>query len=175
MSMKSGYELEGVRVYDLKKHQDERGFFVEVLRQDWKEFLNDDEVMQVSLSMSQPGVVRAWHRHARGQVDYLLVIQGAVKIAVYDDREGSATCGRLVEIMVSEDQLRLVRIPGYYWHGTKSVDNKPSSTLYFLTRLYDYTDPDEERRPPDSTDITDPRTACPYDWDGTRHTENKEA
>ncbi len=120
--------------------------------------------------MSYPGIIRAWHRHARGQVDYLLVIQGTVKILVYDDQDGSPTRGKLVELVVSEKQLKLVRIPGHYWHGTKSVGNKPSVTLYFFTRLYDYTDPDEERRPPNSTVIIDPRTSRPYDWNSLTNT-----
>lgn len=156
--------LDGIRVYDLDKHTDERGFFVEVLRRDWKEFLGDDNIVQEALSLSRPGVVRAWHRHTRGQVDYLLVIQGTVRIAAYDDRKELATYGKLFEITVSEERLRLVRIPGYYWHGTKSVGNKPSLTLYFFTRLYDYANPDEERLPPDSSLVIDPRTSRPYDW-----------
>lgn len=164
MPEETQYELEGVRVYDLKKHPDERGFFAEVLRQDWTEFLGDDKVVQAGLSMSQPGVVRAWHRHVRGQVDYFLAIQGTVKIVAYDDQDGSPTRGKLFELIVSEDQLKLVRIPGYYWHGTKSVGDKASLTLYFFTRLYDYANPDEERRPWNDTSIIAPRTNQPYDW-----------
>ncbi len=158
------YDLEGVRVLDLKKLPDERGFFAEVLRQDWKDFLGDDQIVQEGLSMSHPGVIRAWHRHARGQVDCLLVIQGVVKVAAYDDREESPTRGKLVQLVVSEERLQLVRIPGHFWHGTKSIGNKASLTLYFFTRLYDYADPDEERRPWDSASIVDPTTNRPYNW-----------
>lgn len=164
MPEKTQYELEGVRVCDLKKHSDERGFFAEVLRQDWTEFLGDDKVVQAGISMSQPGVVRAWHQHARGQIDYFVVIKGTVKIAAYDDLNGSPTCGKIVEMVVSEEQLQAVRIPGCYWHGTKNVGYEPSLTLYFFTRLYDYANPDEERRPWNDTSIIDPRTNHPYDW-----------
>jgi len=164
MPEEAWYELEGVKVYDLKKHLDERGFFTEVLRQDWIEFLGNDKVVQASLSMSQPGVVRAWHRHVRGQVDYLVVINGTVKIAAYDDLNGSPTRGKIVEVVASEEQLRAVRIPGFYWHGTKNIGSRPSTTLYFFTRLYDYANPDEERRPWNDTSIIDPRMNQPYDW-----------
>lgn len=161
--------LEGIRVYHLDKHLDKRGFFAEILRQDWREFLGNDNITQWALSSSQPGVVRAWHRHRRGQVDYLLIVQGKVRIATYDGQKGSATQGQLFEIIVSEDQLKLVRIPGHYWHGTKSIGSKPSLTLYFFTRLYDYVDPDEERLPADSPIIIDPRTGRPYDWNSPIH------
>ncbi len=146
-----------------------------MLRQDWMEFLGDDRVVQAALSMSRPGVVRAWHRHARGQIDYFLVIEGTVKIAAYDDQDGSPMQGKLVELIVSGEQLQLVRVPGYYWHGTKSIGDKPSLTLYFFTRLYDYANPDEERRPWNDTSIIDPGTGRPYDWDSVTHTGSAEA
>ena len=175
MSNVKQYELEGVQVYNLKKHPDERGYFSEVLRQDWKDFLGTDKIVQSGLSMSYPGIVRAWHQHTRGQVDYFLVIQGTVRIVIYDDQNGSPTRGKLVELIVSEEQLQLTRVPGYYWHGTKSVGNKPSLTLYFFTRLYDYTNPDEERLLPDSATIVDYRTGRPYDWDSAICSRSKEA
>jgi len=131
--------------------------------------LGDDKVVQVALSMSHPGVVRAWHRHARGQIDYFLAIEGTVKIVAYDDQDGSPTCGKLVELIVSGEQLQLVRVPGYYWHGTKSIGDRPSLTLYFFTRLYDYANPDEERRLWNDTSIIDSRTGRPYDWDSATH------
>ena len=158
------YELEGVRVYDLKKLPDERGFLAEVLRQDWKELLDDEPIVQANLSLSYPGIIRAWHRHVRGQVDYIIVIQGAQKIVAYDDRVDSPTRGRLVEIVASADRLQVVRIPGYYWHGTKTLGYKPSLSLYFFSQLYDYANPDEERRPWNDATIIDPRTNRPYDW-----------
>jgi len=158
------YQIEGVRTYDLEKRIDERGFFAEVLRKDWKELLGDEGIAQVSISMSYPGIVRAWHRHARGQVDYWVVIQGALKIAAYDDEDSSPTRGQIVEIVASEDNLRVVKVPGHYWHGTKTLGCKPSITLYLFTQLYDYVNPDEERRPWNDTSIIDPRTNQPYDW-----------
>lgn len=158
------YELEGIRVYDLKKLPDERGFLAEVLRQDWRELLHDEWIVQTNLSMSYPGIIRAWHRHTRGQVDYLVVLQGVLKIVAYDDRVNSPTQGRIVEIVASADQLQAVRIPGYYWHGTKTLGYKPSISLYFFTKLYDYANPDEERRPWNDATIIDPRTNEPYDW-----------
>lgn len=158
------YELEGIRVYDLKKLPDERGFLTEVLRQDWRELLHDEWIVQTNLSMSYPGIIRAWHRHTRGQVDYLVVLQGVLKIVAYDDRVNSPTQGKIVEIVASADQLQAVRIPGYYWHGTKTLGDKPSISLYFFTKLYDYANPDEDRRPWNDATIIDPRTNEPYDW-----------
>lgn len=167
------YGLEGVQTYDIKILPDERGFFSEALRQDWRELLGDEWIAQVNLSYSYPGVVRAWHRHLRGQVDYFLVLKGAMKICAYDDEAQSPTKGTLAEIIASQDKLQVVRIPGHYWHGTKTLGYKPSLTVYFVTKLYDYKNPDEERRA--WNDITlvptaingrvdDPRVGKPWDW-----------
>jgi len=162
-----------VKAFDLKVLPDERGFFVELLRQDWKELTGDDWIVQVNLSYSYPDAVRAWHRHRRGQVDYFIVLKGAMKICAYDDMEESPTKGNLKEMFVCEDRLQLIKIPGYYWHGTKTLGHKPSLTAYFVTKLYDYQTPDEERRPWDDPSFVpklingnpnDPRSNKPWDW-----------
>ena len=156
--------LEGVRIYELKKIPDERGFFAELLRRDWKEILGDEWIVQANLSYSYPGIIRAWHRHLRGQTDYFIVLQGAMRICAYDEKTG-----QLDEIIASEHKLQIVRIPGHYWHGTKTISDKPSLTLYFVTRLYDYSNPDEERRPWNDPRIIDPKTGKPYDWNKPPH------
>ncbi|MEM3833378.1 MAG: dTDP-4-dehydrorhamnose 3,5-epimerase family protein [Thermoprotei archaeon] len=80
--------LEGIQIKTLKRRSDERGFFLELMRKDWKELLREDEIVQVNMSISYPGIIRAWHRHLRGQIDYFVVLQGAIKICVYDEESG---------------------------------------------------------------------------------------
>ncbi len=162
------YDLPGVKTYDLRVIPDERGFFSEAVRRDWGELLEGDEIAQANISFSYPGIIRAWHRHLRGQVDYFLVLHGAMKICAYQDRDGS-TKGKLVEIIASSHKPQLVRIPGIYWHGTKTVSSEPSLTVYFVTRLYDYQNPDEERRPWNDPRVIDPRTGEPFDWNEPPH------
>jgi len=166
------YGLEGVQTYDVMISPDERGFFSEALRKDWNELIGEEWIAQVNLSYSYPGVVRAWHRHLRGQVDYFLVVEGAMKICAYHEGD-SQTKGALAEIIASEHRSEIVRIPGHYWHGTKTIGYKPSLTVYFVTKLYDYKNPDEERRPWNDAKIVpmaingkvdDPRVGKPWDW-----------
>ena len=163
------YPLPGLRVYDLVKFPDERGFFSEIMREDWNEFHEGEFVRQANLSMSYPGMIRAWHRHLRGQVDYFIVVKGSMKICAYDDREDSPTKGVLVEVIASDERLQLVRIPGIYWHGTKTVSSDLSLTVYFVSRTYDYKDPDEERRPWNDPKIIDPNSGKPFDWNKPPH------
>ena len=162
------YALKGVKTYDLKILPDERGFFAEALRQDWKEFLEAEQIAQINLSYSYPNIVRAWHKHTRGQIDHFFVVQGAMKICAYDEETG-----KMAEVLASSKKPTVVRIPGKYLHGTKTISNEPSLLVYFVNRLYEYKNPDELRTPwNDQTIIpteingnkNDPRVGKPWNW-----------
>jgi dTDP-4-dehydrorhamnose 3,5-epimerase len=156
--------LPGIKIRELTTLPDERGIFCELLREDWKEFLDGERIVQTNLSFSYPGVIRAWHRHARGQVDNFVVLRGALKICAYDDRTDSATRGELTEIVTVGEKLQVVRVPGFYWHGYKVVGTEPALLAYFVNRLYDHENPDEERRPWNDPKVIDARTKQAYDW-----------
>ncbi len=158
--------LPGITIRSLKRFADERGFFTEIMRKNWEIF--EDEVVQVNLSITYPGIVRAWHKHERGQVDYFVCTRGAIKICAYDDETRE-----LDEIVSAGDNPQIVRIPGHYWHGFKVVGNEPAYLVYFVNRLYDYEEPDEVRRPWNDPSIVpevingksnDPRCGKPWDW-----------
>ncbi len=160
--------LPGIVIKPLRRHVDERGFFMELMRADWKELLGEDVFVQSNLSITYPGTVRAWHRHLRGQTDYFIVIRGCAKICAYDEESGE-----LDEIISCGENPQIVRIPGHYWHGFKALGTEPVWLVYFVTRLYDYKDPDEERRPWNDPTIVpksingrtdDPRVGKPWDW-----------
>lgn len=164
--------MEGIKVEELNLHPDERGFFCELYRKDWRS-LFDEEVVQVNLSSSFPGIVRAWHRHARGQVDYFVVVEGALQVCAYDD-----TTHELFEVVLSHRRPSVVRIPGHYYHGTKAVGNTSSLMVYGTTRLYEYADPDEERLPWNAETIvpayindsaSDSRVGKVWDWSYSPH------
>lgn len=163
------FELDGIKVLDVKKNPDERGFFAEAARKDWSYLFGEEWISQANLSYSYPGMIRGWHRHARGQVDYFMVLQGAMKIVAYDADKDSKSFSKLVEVIASEERLQIVRIPGHYFHGTKTIGDKPSLTMYFVNNLYDYKNPDEERLPWDTTNIINPKTQRPYDWNMPPH------
>ncbi len=165
--------IDGIVIKDVKKFVDERGFFSELLRDDWKDLLSDDKLVQFNLSFSYPDIVRAWHRHLKGQVDYFICISGAIKVCAYDDRKNSETSGEIDEIILSEEDLKVARIPGILWHGYKVLGAKPIKMLYGVNKLYNYKDPDEERRAwndeliiPKSINgkANDPRVGKPWDW-----------
>jgi dTDP-4-dehydrorhamnose 3,5-epimerase len=136
------YALKGVRTYEINLLPDERGFFAEVLRTDWNQFLENESIKQINMSYSYPNIVRAWHRHTRGQIDHFLVLAGALKICAFEEETG-----KMAEVIATSKKPKIVRIPGQYFHGIKSISNEPTLLVYFVNRLYDYKNPDEHRRP----------------------------
>jgi len=134
--------LPGVKLVEIERFVDERGMFHEIMRSDWKELLGDDTIVQANLSITYPGIIRAWHRHLRGQVDYFFVARGTIKVCAYDEETQ-----HLVEVILSDAKPQILRIPGHYWHGFKALGTQPAYLIYFTTKLYDYQNPDEERRP----------------------------
>jgi dTDP-4-dehydrorhamnose 3,5-epimerase len=165
--------LPGVIIKPFKRMPDERGSFTEVFRKDWTDLLGNDVPAQANLSTTFPGIIRAWHRHMRGQVDYFIALKGTIKIGVYDDKTSE-----LNEIISTGQAPQVVRVPGRYWHGFKAVGDEQVMLLYFTTNLYDPANPDEERRAwNDPTLIPksingkkdDPRVAKPWDWNYPPH------
>ena len=165
--------LKGITIKPLKRFNDERGSFTELIRTDWKDILNEDSLAQANFSISYPGIIRAWHKHLRGQTDYFLVLKGSLKICAYDDESQE-----LDEIISTDQNLQIVRVPGHYWHGFKVIGNETAFLLYFTTKLYNYKNPDEQRRPwNDQTIIPqsingkkdDPRVNKPWNWHHPPH------
>ena len=159
--------LPGIVIKRLNRLYDERGSFVEVMRRDWPDIFPGRSV-QANMSISYPGIVRAWHKHERGQVDCFLVARGALKICAWDDETQE-----LDEIVSSGDAPQVVRVPGHYWHGFSVVGDEPAMLVYFVNRVYDYKSPDEVRRPWDDPAIVptsvngktgDTRGGRPWDW-----------
>jgi dTDP-4-dehydrorhamnose 3,5-epimerase len=151
--------LEGVRTFDLSKNIDARGYSCEIFRVDWTSIFGADKIVQANLFVSYPGIIRAWHKHNLGQVDYFLVLDGAIKLCAYDEKSQN-----LDEIISSSERLQLVRIPGHYWHGLKTIGIRRTKVIYFVNRLYNNIQPDEQRRPWNDPTIIDPKSGNAFDW-----------
>jgi dTDP-4-dehydrorhamnose 3,5-epimerase len=146
--------IDGVYIKRLVRHCDERGFFMEVLR-------DDDDLLgrfgQTSYTMSYPGIIKAFHWHRR-QDDLWFVATGSALVVLHDLRESSPTHGVTQSLVSGEQDPSLIVIPAGVAHGYKVLGDRPLGLFYHTTESYDGTDPDEERIPYD-----DP--AIGFDWD----------
>jgi len=141
--------IEGVRVKKLTRHVDDRGYVMEILRDDDELFI---KFGQVYVSTCYPGVVKAWHAHER-QTDNFCVIKGHAKIGLYDGRKDSPTRGRAMTYIIGDMNPLLVQIPPLVWHGQMAVGNEASYLLNIPTEHYDRARPDELRADPFDNDF----------------------
>jgi dTDP-4-dehydrorhamnose 3,5-epimerase len=94
-----------------------------------------------------PAAISAWHRHSR-QTDQIAAIGGAIRVVLFDDREGSPTRGRIEEVELDDERPALLVIPPGVWHGVQNMlANAPSAFLNLFDRPYEHGDPDEWRLP----------------------------
>jgi len=145
--------INGVKTKTLKAIPDERGWLMEVLR-------NDDEIFeqfgQVYFTTAYPGVVKAWHYHQK-QTDNIACIKGMMKVALYDSRKDSPTFGEINEFFIGEKNPLLISIPTGVYHGFKAIGTETAFMLSVPTLPFNREEPDEYRVAPDTPDVD-------YDW-----------
>ena len=145
--------IQGVKSKSLRLIPDERGWLMEILRNDDGEFFS--KFGQVYISGTYPGVVKAWHYH-QVQIDNFTCIAGMVKLVLVDTRPDSPTNGAVNEFFVGTLNPMIVQVPNLVYHGWKCVSTEPSMVVNVTTEPYDYQQPDEYRLEPHDT--------LPYDW-----------
>lgn len=149
--------IEGVRHKTLQKHCDDRGFFAEVVRDD-EDLL--ERFGQMSVSMSYPGVIKAFHYHEK-QDDVWYFPVGNAQVVLHDLRRDSCTHGETAVYYMGEENPIVLLIPRGVAHGYRVLGNQPLTVVYLTTESYQKSAPDEHRIPWD-----DPRIG--FNWQ-TQH------
>lgn len=149
-SLKSFKLINDVLLYPLKINRDASGVLVETLRVDWKGIYGKGrEFVMQYYSITQSGLARdedVWHYHPTGQEDRFLLVQGAIVVAVADNRQGSSTHGLLNLFYIQADRgPYILLIPKRTLHAFMVVSDNPAIMLNYPTRLYN---PAEEGRIP---------------------------
>ncbi len=143
--------IEGVVVKPLRKIPDERGSIYHMLRCDDSLF---EKFGEIYFSVAYPEVIKGWHLHQKMTLNYA-VVQGMIKLALYDDRKDSKTQGNLIELFIGEENYSLVKIPPGIWNGFKNIGVNPAIVANCSTIPHD---PHEiTRKDPFTKEI-------PYDW-----------
>lgn len=145
--------IEGVLFKKLIKYCDDRGTFMEIIRE-------DDGILerfgQASASMSYPGVIKAFHYHEL-QDDVWYFPVGNAQVVLHDLRESSPTYRQTDVYYMGEENPSVLLIPKGVAHGYRVLGNKPAMIVYFTTQAYRADQPDEFRIPYDDPSIG-------FDW-----------
>jgi dTDP-4-dehydrorhamnose 3,5-epimerase len=142
--------IEGVRVKDIRAIVTRNGVTTEIFRADWG--LGGDSIEHAIRVTLLGHAISAWHLHER-QTDHVFVTDGAIRLVLFDDRDGSPTRGRLDVLDLSPARPMLVVVPPGIWHGLQNRLTETSALMNLFDRAYRYGDPDEWRLPPDTDQI----------------------
>ena len=115
-----GEYIEGIEIKSLNKIPDERGTILHMMRSDEEIFNGFGEIY---FSTIYPNVIKGWHIHDKMILNYA-VIEGMIKLVLYDDRTNSLTKGNLMEIYTGDDNYLLVKVSPKIWNGFKGIGKK---------------------------------------------------
>jgi dTDP-4-dehydrorhamnose 3,5-epimerase len=122
--------------FPLRRHDDERGSFMELMRSSEL----PKPVRQANLARSRRGVIRALHYHERGQDDLFLCLEGMVRVVVLDRETGET----FTEDIGDQNPVALY-VTGTNAHGYEALTD--CLFCYFVTEEYDPQHPDEHGVP----------------------------
>ena len=125
--------VEGVELIPLRRFEDERGWFSELMR----ESALPQAMTQTNLSFSRQGVIRGLHYHERGQDDLFACLSGAARVVVLDRESGETFTAD-----IGDDNPAAVYIPGRHAHGFEALTDV--LFCYHVTQEYDPAEPDEQ-------------------------------
>lgn len=150
-------KIQGVQIKKLKLIPDDRGFLMEMLRDDDKIFKGFG---QVYITGAKKGVAKGWHYHKK-QTDNFVCVEGKALIPLVDFRKKSPTYKKVQEFVLeappSVKEPILLQIPPHVLHGFTAYRCASTKIINIPSIHYFYDKPDEYRYPWDSKDI-------PYKW-----------
>lgn len=148
----NGQPIEGVEIKKLRSIPDERGTIYHMLRSDDEIF---EQFGEIYFSKVYYNVIKAWHIHEKMILNYS-VVDGMIKMVLYDDRKESPTRGNLMEIYIGKENRLLVKVPPMVWNGFKGISGDSAIVANCASIPHD---PEEIKRKPYNTD------EIPYDWE----------
>lgn len=160
--------IDGVVIKYLKVIPDERGFLMEMLRDDDSLF---EGFGQVYMTGCAKGAAKGWHYHKK-QTDHFVCVSGKALVVLSDLRDNSKTKGETNEFILEAPGEKykggevknflnkgsfLLKIPKGVVHGFCAIDCDEARIMNIPNFHYKYKNPDEFRYPWNSSDI-------PYKW-----------
>lgn len=142
--------LPGVLVRRLKRFTDDRGWLIELFRDD--ELPEGFVPAMGYISVTHPGVARGPHEHA-DQTDGFVFLSGTFRLFLWESREGNDPVE--LRLDVGEGESVFVTVPPGVVHAYKNIGDADAFVLNFPDRLYagrDKAEPVDEIRHEDDTD-----------------------
>ncbi|HEY3027447.1 MAG TPA: dTDP-4-dehydrorhamnose 3,5-epimerase family protein [Pyrinomonadaceae bacterium] len=127
-------EIRDVVVRELRKAGDERGWLVELFRQD--ELTEEFRPVMAYISSSKPGVLRGPHEHTDQADLFCFIGPSNFKVRMWDNRPDSETFNYVMTLSAGEDNPRAVLVPKGIVHAYQNVGNVDGVVINCPNRLY---------------------------------------
>jgi dTDP-4-dehydrorhamnose 3,5-epimerase len=133
-SYASAPRIEGVQILPLERHGYDGGSFTEHARlvDGRAASLAGFSVRQINYSELEPGAVKAFHVHARQTDVWYVPPSDRMLMVLLDVRQGSATEGTRMRLVLGHGASRLLRIPPGVAHGVKNIGLTTGRIIYFV-------------------------------------------
>lgn len=118
---RTGTEIDGVVVVRFPRVEYNDSVLVEAHRAGWTG-LFDEPIEHLCHIRTRRGVVRPWGRHTH-TTDRYVAIDGAMEVALYDDRSASPSRGTVLVVQLESDQGVGLLIPAGIWHTFRAVSD----------------------------------------------------
>ena len=126
--------IHDVLARDLRRIPDERGWLMELFRQDG---LSEAFYPVMSyISSTEPGVTRGPHVHLRQSDLFCFTGPSNFKLRMWDNRTQSETYRQVMTLFVGEDNPKLVLVPEGIVHAYRNVGTVPGIIINCPNRLY---------------------------------------
>lgn len=132
--------LDGPVLLEPSVHRDERGFFCETFREQWRQELGIPPVeafVQDNHSRSRRGVVRGMHfQIGKGAAKLVRCASGAILDVLVDVRASSQTYGEWEGFELDDVSMKALYVPVGFAHGF-CVRSESADVVYKQTAYYD--------------------------------------
>lgn len=124
-------QIEGVIVKDLAKYTDQRGWLLELFRND--ELPEGFHPAMAYISMTKPGVARGPHEHVH-QTDGFAFVDGEYEVYLWENRLGRSE--QMVTIKAGREEPKVVFVPPGVVHAYRNVGAADAFVINFPDKLY---------------------------------------
>jgi dTDP-4-dehydrorhamnose 3,5-epimerase len=127
-------EIPGLEIRALVPHEDERGIFTEIYREEWG---TTPRPVQWNVVTSRAGTLRGVHVHLR-HADYLVLVSGRMWLGLADLRDTRGDQPGRAVIEITAFQPVAIAIPARVAHGFLFAED--SMHVYGVTEYFDPAD-----------------------------------
>lgn len=117
------------------------GWLIDILRATDEVKIDGDSFGQIYLTTANENSIKGFHLH-KTKTDHFCVIRGLAKMVLIDNRKGSQTYKQINEIIMGEENFKVVRVPVGVKHAFKNIGNGPVYMLNYMTPAFDVNHPD---------------------------------